>query len=217
MSYLVERRLEEKERRRFEILDAAETVAKVVGIGALTMDQVARKARLSRALVYVYFRAKADLLIAISIRALEQLNGRFVDVLAQPLRGAEQVEACGRAYANFARECPVRFEVLAQFEAHSLTGDLDPAYEEFLRVSDRAHAALTRAIENGLKDGSIRNDLGNPALLGLTLWGLMHGIIQLTMHKIGRLQRSGISAESLVEHGLRLALDALSHAPSIRA
>ncbi|MEN9528009.1 MAG: hypothetical protein RLY56_1960, partial [Pseudomonadota bacterium] len=54
MSYLAERRLEEKERRRLEILEAAAEVAGVVGFEAMTMEQVARKARLSRALVYVY-------------------------------------------------------------------------------------------------------------------------------------------------------------------
>jgi len=216
MSYLAERRLEEKERRRIEILDAAEAVASVVGIEDMTMDQVARKARLSRALVYVYFRDKVDLLIAVSIRALEQLNDRFVEVLSQPIRGLDQVEACGRAYVGFAREFPVRFEVLAHFEAHSPTGELDPAYEEFLKVGERPHSSLTRAIETGLKDGSIRNDLGNPALLSFTLWGLMHGIIQLTMHKIGGLQRAGVSAESLIEHGFRLALDAMSLGKSAR-
>jgi AcrR family transcriptional regulator len=216
MNYLAERRLEEKERRRIEILDAAEAVASVVGIEDMTMDQVARKARLSRALVYVYFRDKADLLIAVSIRALEQLNERFVEVLSQPIRGLDQVEACGRAYVGFAREFPVRFEVLAHFEAHSPTGALDPAYEEFLKVGERPHSSLTRAIETGLKDGSIRNDLGNPALLSFTLWGLMHGIIQLTMHKIGGLQRAGVSAESLIEHGFRLALDAMSLGKSAR-
>ena len=48
MSYIAERRLEEKERRRTEIIDAAEAVAATVGWDAMTMDQVARKARLSR-------------------------------------------------------------------------------------------------------------------------------------------------------------------------
>jgi len=53
MSYIAERRQEEKERRRAEILDAAEAVCAEVGWDAMTMDQVARKARLSRALLYV--------------------------------------------------------------------------------------------------------------------------------------------------------------------
>ena len=70
MSYIAERRQEEKERRRAEILDAAEAVCAEVGWDDMTMDQVARKARLSRALLYVYFKDKQDLLFGLCERAL---------------------------------------------------------------------------------------------------------------------------------------------------
>jgi AcrR family transcriptional regulator len=56
MSYIAERRQEEKERRRGEIIDAAEAVAATVGWDAMTMYLVARMARLSGALFYVYFK-----------------------------------------------------------------------------------------------------------------------------------------------------------------
>ncbi|MEK9817397.1 MAG: TetR family transcriptional regulator [Limnobacter sp.] len=42
MNYVIERREEEKERRREEILDAAELVFSEKGFDAATMDQVAR-------------------------------------------------------------------------------------------------------------------------------------------------------------------------------
>ena len=210
MSYVAERRLEEKERRRLEILDAAEAVAAVVGIEAMTIDQVARKARLSRALVYVYFHDKFDLLIAISVRALEQLAERFSAVIAEPISGRAQAEACGRAYVTFAKEFPVRFDVLAHFEAHSPSGELDPAYEQFLSTGERSQNMLTAAIITGMRDGSIRKEIGDPVLIGFTLWGLMHGIIQLTVRKIGGLQRAGISAEQLIEQAFRFAIDAMS-------
>jgi len=210
MSYVAERRLEEKERRRLEILDAAEAVAAVVGIEAMTMDQVARKARLSRALVYVYFHDKSDLLIAISMRALEQLAERFSAVIAEPISGRAQAEACGRAYVTFAKEFPVRFDVLAHFEAHSPSGELDPANEQFLSTGERSQSMLTAAIITGMRDGSIRKEIGDPVLLGFTLWGLMHGVIQLTVRKIGGLQRAGISAEQLIEQAFRFAIDAMS-------
>ncbi len=53
MSYVAERRLEEKEHRRNEIVDAAEACYITDGWDQITMDQIARKARLSRALLYV--------------------------------------------------------------------------------------------------------------------------------------------------------------------
>ena len=210
MSELIYRRLEEKERRRVEILDAAEAVATVVGVEALTMDLVARKARLSRALLYVYFHDKSALLLGVCNRALEALHQRFAAASSQHVTGLAQVEACGRAYVAFAEEFPASFEALAHFEAHQPTGELDPAYEEFLAAGDRTHGAICAAIERGMADGSIRRDAGPPSLLGLTLWGLMHGLIQLSFNKCGSLEREGVAREQLIEQGFRFALAALA-------
>ena len=79
MNDLVDRRNEEKERRRAEILDAAEVVAASEGWDDMTMDQVARRARLSRALLYVYFTDKTDLLFGVGERAMSILMQRCTD------------------------------------------------------------------------------------------------------------------------------------------
>src|SRR5215813_9259499 len=104
MSYIAERRQEEKERRRAEILDAAEAVTASEGWDAMTMDQVARKARLSRALVYVYFKDKTDLMFGVGERALAALRQRFDTAIAQHSRGLDQLQAIGHAYIVFSRE-----------------------------------------------------------------------------------------------------------------
>lgn len=210
MSELTDRRLEEKERRRVEILDAAEAVALVVGVEALTMELVARKARLSRALLYVYFHDKSALLLALCVRALEALHARFESAAAGHALGMAQVEACGRAYVAFAEEFPARFEALAHVEAQHPGGDLDPAYEHFLAAGDRTHGAICAAIERGMQDGSIRKEAGPPSLIGLTLWGLMHGLIQLSITKSASLAREGVGREQLIGQGFRLATAALA-------
>ena len=89
MSYITERRQEERDRRRAEIVDAAEALYAEVGWDAVTMDQVARRARLSRALVYVYFRDKSDLHLALVERALDTLRERFEAARAGKDRGID--------------------------------------------------------------------------------------------------------------------------------
>jgi AcrR family transcriptional regulator len=111
MSYLTDRREEEKERRRSEILAAAEALYSKQGWDAVTMDQVARSARLSRALVYVYFRDKEDLLFAIGERAMQLLQSRFEAAAAGPGTGLQRIEAIGRAYVAYALEFPHYFDV----------------------------------------------------------------------------------------------------------
>src|SRR5262245_59436833 len=106
MNDLAERRQEEKDRRRADILDAAEAVAAELGWEAMTMDQAARKARVSRPLLYIYFKDKTDLMYGVAERALQTLYSRFEAAAAQHVRGLDQVHAIGRAYVTFARECP---------------------------------------------------------------------------------------------------------------
>src|SRR3974377_138764 len=96
MSYIAERRVEEKERRRAEIVDAAERLYDEKGWDSVTMHQVAKAARLSRALLYVYFRDRDELHFAIGERALAVLRARFLDAVAGHARGLAQGAARDR-------------------------------------------------------------------------------------------------------------------------
>ncbi|MDE2251597.1 MAG: TetR/AcrR family transcriptional regulator [Gammaproteobacteria bacterium] len=210
MNYIAERRLEEKDRRRNAILDAAESVAAVDGIEALTMDQVARKARISRALLYVYFKDKADLHFGLCERALALLLERFVQATARHGNGLEHITAMGRAYVAFAAEFPVHFEALARFQAHEVgvagaTGNVAQCFA----AGERVHQIMFAAIEAGQRDGSIAAAAGAPVAIAMTLWGFMHGIIQIVATKGGLLGEYGLSSKSLVDQALKVAADGL--------
>ena len=204
MSYIAERRGEEKERRRAEILDAAEALYAKQGWDALTVDQVARSARLSRALVYVYFRDKEELLFAIGERAMQMLRDRFVAAAADHALGLDKVTAIGQAYMTYAHEFPHYFDFCSRFHAHSVA--IDPGSHEGAcqAMGDEAIGTVVKAIEAGIRDGSIRQDVGNPALLATSLWAFSHGVIQLAMAKGGDLARFGIALPDFSKYALGL-------------
>jgi TetR/AcrR family transcriptional regulator len=204
MSYIAERRGEEKERRRAEILDAAEALYAKQGWDALTVDQVARSARLSRALVYVYFRDKEELLFAIGERAMRLLRDRFIQAAATQTSGLDQVVAIGQTYMAYAHEFPHYFDFCSRFHAHSVA--IDPgSHEGACRAAgDEAIGAVVHAIEVGLRDGSIRADVGPPVLFATSLWAFTHGIIQLAMAKGDDLQRFGIAIPEFSSYALGL-------------
>jgi TetR/AcrR family transcriptional regulator len=205
MSYITERREEEKERRRAEILDAAEALYAKVGWDALTVDQVARSARLSRALVYVYFRDKEELLFAIGERATRLLRDRFIEAAAGHALGLDKVEAIGRAYMGYAIEFPHYFDFCARFQAHSVSND-PGSHEGACRImGDEVMGVVVQAIEAGRRDGSIRSDIGEPALFAITLWAFTHGLIQLAMAKGSDLAtRFGIATADLSSYAFEL-------------
>ena len=204
MSYIAERRVEEKERRRAEIVDAAERLYAEKGWDSVTMDQVAKAARLSRALLYVYFRDRDELQFAIGERALEMLRTRFVEAVAEHARGLDQVEAIGRAYMTYAQDFPHYFDVCARFQAHSMSADPGSNEGACAVAGDAAIAVVVGAIRTGIADGSIRADIGDPMLYAVTLWAFTHGVIQLAMAKSADLARLGISHAQFSENALAL-------------
>lgn len=213
MNYLVERRLEEKERRRTGILDAAEHVAAAVGWDAMTMDQVARKARLSRALLYVYFKDKNDLMFGINQRALVLLRQKFEEVVPQHARGIDQIDGFGRAYVALSQDYPVYFDVLARCE-HIPAGEIEPESNEgqCLKCGDAVFELMGRTLQTGIDDGSIRPDIGPPDIVAVTLWGFMHGIMQVATNKASVLMHSGVEFNALLEKALELAIRSLQAA-----
>ena len=214
MSYIAERRGEEKERRRAEILDAAETLYAKKGWDALTVDQVARSARLSRALVYVYFRDKEELLFAIGERAMRLLRNRFIEAAAGHVVGMDQVEAIGRAYMGYAYEFPHYFDFCSRFQAHSVATDPGSHEGACRAAGDEAIGAVVQAIETGLRDGSIRPDVGEPILLATTLWAFTHGVIQLAMAKGSDLARFGIAIPDFSNYAFGLLRAVAARTPA---
>jgi AcrR family transcriptional regulator len=197
MSYVAERREEEKERRRAEIVDAAERLYAELGWDAVTMERVAKSARLSRALIYVYFQDKSDLLLAIAERALAELRERFIAAAATRTSGLDKVQSIGRAYVLFQQEMPYRFDACSRFHAHQAAGQ--PTDDACAAAGDAVIAVIVEALMQGQADGSIRKDIGNPAQVCVMLWAFTHGLIQIGTNKTQEIARLGIEVSQLME------------------
>lgn len=214
MSYVMQRREEEKERRRAEILAAADALYAQVGWDGVTMDKVARGARLSRALVYVYFQDKDDLLLALSEQAMRSLRSRFAAAAARHTRGLDKVEAIGRAYVAWAAEVPHHFDACARFQAHPATATGAPPEPQ----GNLAHcevagnevlAEVASAVRCGFADGSISPAIGDPDVFAISLWGFTHGVILIAVAKAPHFASLGLAVETLYANAfaaLRLAM-----------
>jgi len=213
MSYIAERRQEEKERRRAEILDAAEVIAAKDSWESLTMDQVARQARLSRALVYVYFKDKEDLLFGLSERGINMLRQRFEEAMARNRRGLDQVLGMGRAYIAFSQEFPVFFEVMARCEmVNQDTQELDPNQQACHEGGKAVRALIVAALATGIGDGSVRQDVGDLNAVAIVLYGFTHGVIQVAAVKAKMLAEDSIQGRDLMEQALLMCVRSIAAA-----
>jgi AcrR family transcriptional regulator len=210
MSYIADRRQEEKDRRRAEIIDAAQDLYRELGWDAVTMDSVARRARLSRALVYVYFKDKRDLHYAIAARALDVLRQRFEEASARERTGIEKVMAIGRAYMAYGQEFPHYFDACARLEMNAPDASASTPQDPCLQAGMRVHQIVIDALRAGQQDGTIRQDIGDLNVVSRVLWGFTHGLIQIAVTKATPLAQVGISVSQLTQHAITLIRQLLS-------
>lgn len=63
-----ERKEREKESRKEEIINAAQKIFFEKGLPAATMDEIAEAAELSKGTLYLYYKSKEDLYLAVTMR-----------------------------------------------------------------------------------------------------------------------------------------------------
>lgn len=206
-----QRRQEEKQKRRESILDAAESVFGARGFDVATMDDIARAARVSRALVYVYFGDRRDLHLAICRRALAQLRQLFAAAAAEHARGRDQLVAIGRAYIAFAGDQPCHFQAVSRFQATEADSGAEPdeALLATMQVGRAVHDVTVTAIEQGMRDGSLRSDIDNPMHMALTMWAFVHGALQIAQQKDSLLASEGLQPDTFLDQAAELAARAL--------
>jgi AcrR family transcriptional regulator len=201
-----ERRQREKDRRRMEIIDAAEEIFFAKGFEETTVEDIAARAELSKGTIYIYFEGKEDLHDAVVERGMNILSGMFREAVDSEKTGLLKTRAIGEAYMKFYREQKRYFDALMRFETHereAIAGD-DP----LLLVVD--------ALKAGIEDGSIRYDI-DPVKMAIILWGETTGVLQNNHLKCKAITDAfGIECDDIIEYYMEqtfrlLAADTKQH------
>lgn len=175
---IAERREREKEQRRNDILDAAEKVFFAKGVDNATMDEVAEAAELSKGTLYLYFKSKEELYLGINIRGMKILREMFEKAFHSQSRGLEKVRAIGAAYMQFFMQYPDYFNAMFYFEGTELDlSDENSLACHCFNDSMGVINIVSRAIQIGIADGSIRKEL-DPVKTAFLLWAQSTGVIQ---------------------------------------
>lgn len=204
------RKQREKATRRELILDAAEVIIRNRGFKSTTMDDIAENAELGKGTLYLYFKSKTSIYIAICERGSRRLNEAMAKVLAMELTGLEMIEKLGSVYLSFIQEKPHYFHAFSFYE--SIIDEEILADSEIARqCEENARNAMTyivRSIQIGMQDGSI-DDSYDPRELGLIIWGASKGIVhqaflKQTGHHQAIFEDMDFSLDSLVENFIQL-------------
>ncbi len=174
-----ERREREKLRRKNEIIDSAERVFFSKGLDQSTMDDVAAEAELSKGTLYLYFKSKEELYLAVNERGFQILQTLFSEAISIEQNGLDKIRAIGQAYFKFAQQYSDYFNAMLYYESRDIDFSIENscarACEE---VGTETLKIVASAIQTGIVDGSIRSDL-DPFKTAVVLWGQSSGIVQV--------------------------------------
>ncbi|HDZ08406.1 hypothetical protein LCGC14_0022650 [marine sediment metagenome] len=175
------RRAKEKQERHDEILDAAELAFFDKGYEQTSMDDIARTAQLSRALLYVYFKDKAAIMRGVMLRAAQSLQHRFETAMAAGETGVAQIEGIGHAYHAFSVDQANYFDVLTSMATFPGPEDRDAQLVALDHCRECVNDLMVKALQNGIQDGSLSETyIQSPLQTAFYLQGALHGVIMQT-------------------------------------
>lgn len=210
-----ERKEREKEQRRQDIIDAAEKVIFSKGLQQATMDEVAEAAELSKGTLYLYFKSKEELYLAISKRGMRIMREMFEKAVRSKKNGLEKSFDIGKAYFKFSEKYPNYYYAINHFEIFE--SQYDDTNEIVCLCKQEGHESLDifiNVLKEGIQDGSIRPDL-KAEQAATIIWAQTSGVIQMVATKGPHLEKfHSVPMREMVEGSFQLLRCALENKPN---
>lgn len=171
-----ERREQEKQLRRNQILGAARTLLMSQGIEQVSISKIAKQAELGVGTIYFYYENKEDLFIALQEEGIDILYARIKAIAKNPAEPGQKLRDIAFAYLDFAETKTEYFNIINYFLSSPKV--LFKA-DQKLRI-DMSAGKILAVIRDILVDGKKAQRFGNedPEKFPVMFWGTLHGLLQ---------------------------------------
>jgi TetR/AcrR family transcriptional regulator len=205
-----ERKEREKEHRREEILDAAREIFFQKGLLPATMDEIAEKAELSKATLYLYYKSKEDLYLAVALRGLEILEAEFRKVIDRNLSAISTLLLIIKTLDEFFESERDYFRLFTFFQTPMFHNDVSPELRETAHAANhRIWTMVTSNLHRGIAEGVIRKDI-DPTDLAIISWSsTMALMVRIDTELEDFRDRMGVDLHKTLRLSNRLLLQAV--------
>ena len=212
-----DRKAWEQEQRKQRIVDMAETVFFQSGFDGATLRAIADAAGYNKRTLYLYFKDKEDIFLAVVLRGLEGLRGALKQSVARTGPKSSGLRELAAAFFDFSMDHPQYLDLIMAYESryfvyHHRTASADPDshLERCQQVSDDMARLVTAAIETGMAGGGVMSDLTAHQLM-LILWGQIIGVMKILRMREKNFEAAfGISRRSLFDRFVGMVERALA-------
>ncbi len=205
-----ERKEREKEQRREEILSAAKDVIFQKGLIPATMDEIAEKAELSKATLYLYYKSKEDLYTAVALRGLEILESELRSISDRNLPPLSTLLLFLNKLDEFYEKERDYFRLFIFFQTSFFRNDVSPDLREsVVSANHRIWNLVTGVLDRGREEGVIRKDI-DPKDLAIISWTSTMGLLTRIDTELESLrEKMGVDLHRTLRLSNRLLLQAV--------
>jgi TetR/AcrR family transcriptional regulator len=174
-----ERKEREKEQRREEIIGAAQKVFFEKGLQPATMDDIADAAEVSKGTLYLYYKSKEDLYLAVVLRGMEILYEMFLKITESDQPAIAKIGLIGDAYLEFFRNHRKYFLMMDFYETPQFHKQVSEEMKQVCSVaSQKIWTAFFDTIQRAIDDGMMHPDL-KARQVGIIFWSNSNGLMRL--------------------------------------
>ena len=206
---ITERKEREKQQRREEIIQAAEKVFFTKGFDKSTMDDIAESAELSKGTLYLYFKSKEDLHLAVARKAIGLLNSITDGVNKVQGNALEKLLHIGRACIEFSNSHPDHMKAIMTLEGFDLQS-ISLTIEEMqdMIYKESPVGMVIQIVEQGVQEKLIRSDIPSP-LIAHTLWMQVLSVIRFVIMKKSLFEMLDLSPAKVYESHFELVINGI--------
>jgi AcrR family transcriptional regulator len=206
---LEDRRKREKDQRRSAILNAARKLFFEKGFRYVTVENIARKAELSKGSIYLYFSSKEEIYTQILLNDIDKFNKKSSLIFQNGKSAAELVMDFAFIYVDFFLNDRELFRIMMTFMLHTEDMNLaETVNQHIIEVTNNTVKIIETILQQGIEKGEFPSDI-NLRLSRNAMWGLLNGIISLHLftgkeaHKEERIRSAVKASFDIFINGLR--------------
>lgn len=199
------RKKEPKSAHREKIASAASALFMEKGIGATSMDDIAKAAGYSKATLYVYFKNKEEIISILVLDSMKKLYGYIVSALEQQETTKERYHFICLGLIRYQEEFPFYFKmVLDKINIDFESCDYFPEEKETYQIGEEINEKIKEFLISGMEKGDLRSSLKIMPTI-FNFWGMLSGLIQLAANKEEYINKTmGLSKLQFLEYGFHM-------------
>lgn len=165
-----ERKGREKDHRKEEIVEAAQKVFFEKGLQTATMDEIAESAELSKGTIYIYYKSKEDLYLAVVMRGIQILHDMFEARIRSDNHIVRTMIGLQETYFEFFKKHRNYFRMLPYLQTPQFHKQVSNEMKEACSVvNQKVWDLVNTLIQRGIDEKVLVSHL-NAVEIGIFLW-----------------------------------------------